>query len=94
MSKPIKLFIISETYQGLVCRYVRSAFNIENLFRYMQFMPKANDTDSQRCIEAIKHNGAMFAFLGHDVKKFHYSREALLEEVNYHRTMANVISNM
>lgn len=94
MSKPIKLFIIDETDSGLVCQHVKSAFNVNNLFKYLGVIPSPDEQESvNRCIEAIKSNGAMYAFLG-DVKKFHYSREDLLREVNYERSLKNVIQGI
>ena len=95
MSKPIKLFVVYDTDKGVVCQHEKSAFNIDNLFRYLDVRPSPAEQESvARCIEAIKASGSMFAFISDDVKKFHYSREDLMREVNQYRTLKNVISSI
>lgn len=94
MSKPIKLFVVYDTDKGVVCQHEKSAFNIENLFRYLDCRPDRSSQEAARCIEAIKAKGSMFAFVSDDVKKFHYSREDLMREVNHYREVNNVISSI
>lgn len=94
MSKPIKLFVIYDTDSGVVCQHEKSAFNIENLFKYIDCRPNREDVDTQRCLEHIVRNGSMFVYLGSGIKKFHFSRESLMKEVNHYRMMDNVIQSI
>lgn len=94
VSKPIRLYMIDATDQGLICQHVKSAFNINTLFKFIKAHPENDSVDAKRVIDAIKHNGRMFVFMDKDVKKFHFSREELMKEVNHYQTIHNVISNI
>ena len=94
MSKPIRLYMIDVTDQGLICQHVKSAFNINTLFNFIKARPEVDSVDAKRVIDAIKHNGKMFVFMNKDIKKFHYSREELMKEVNHYQSVENVISSI
>lgn len=92
MSKLIQLFAVHETKDGVSCSHIKSAYNIAPLFRCLNVEPNMQDVSTQRCIEAIKTNGKMFVYITPEIKKFHYSREALMEEVEYYLAQQAAIS--
>jgi len=92
MSKPIQLYAVHEKQDGVQCSHIKTAYNINALFRALNLQPDMNDVNSQRCVEAIKSNGKMFVYLSPEIKKFHFSREALMEELMYYRQQKQLLS--